>query len=89
MIFVVIGRRAKRISIFLDLTQTSGLHDDDLQRRRGDTARQGELLPPHNARARAVHEPARVEDERRRARRISTFERVAAADRQTSYTART
>ena len=75
--------------IILDLTQTSGLHDHDLQRRRGDTARQRELVPPHNARARAVDEPPGVEDERRRARRTSTFERVAAADRQTSYTART
>ena len=70
--------------IILDLTQTSGLHDHDLQRRRGDTARQRELFPPHNARARAVDEPSRVEDERRRARRAVAFERVAAADRQTS-----
>ena len=74
--------------IILDLTQTSGLHDHDLQRRRGDAARQRELLPPNDARARAVDEPARVEDERRRARRISTFERVAAADRETSDTPR-
>ena len=79
--------RAKR-SIILDLNTDSGLHDHDLQRRRGDTARQRELVPPHNARARAVDEPPGVEDERRRARRTSTFERVAAADRQTSCSAR-
>ena len=30
--------------IILDLTQTSGLHDHDLQRRRGDTARQRQLV---------------------------------------------
>ena len=74
--------------MFVNLTETSGLHDDDLERHRGDTATKRELLPPNNARARAVHQMPGVEDERRRARRISTFERVAAADRETSDTPR-
>ena len=68
--------------MFVNLTETSGLHDDDLERHRGDTATKRELVPPDDARARAVHQMPSIKDERRRARRTSTFERVAAADRQ-------